>query len=127
MSNIYNISVTFDVITEESAEIGETEEAGFEREDEDLSLDELRKLIHDYGFSSPSCSSITNPMSFSTTEPREDRAFFENGESRYFALHLNSVNGEAPTLEDFADIARIAKIRVNGLDRVGTRLPDKVD
>ena len=32
MSNTYNISVTYEIITDESAEIGDAAERGFERE-----------------------------------------------------------------------------------------------
>ena len=47
-------------------------------------------------------------MWFSTVSPREDRDYFVSGERKFFSLHLNSVNGEPPTLEDYADIARMA-------------------
>lgn len=122
MSNTYNISVTYEVITDESAERGDVAERGYEREHEDFDEDELQRLVRDYGISQPSSTRLEDRMWFSSTSPREDRAYFEDGESRFFSLHLHSVNGEAPTLEDYADIARMARIKMPELETVGTRI-----
>lgn len=127
MENSYNISVTYEVITDESAEQGEAAERGYEREREDMDWDDLERLISDYGFSEPSSSVLDERMWFSTTTPREDRAYFENGERRFFSLHLHSVNGEPPTLADYADVARAARIQVSGLESAGTRLTQDED
>jgi hypothetical protein len=127
MSNTYNISVTYEVITDESAEQGDVAERGYEREREDFDEDELQRLVRDYGFSQPSSTRLDDRMWFSTTSPREDRAYFEDGERRFFSLHLHSVNGEAPTLEDYADIARMARIKMPELETVGTRIQPEDD
>ena len=125
MNNIYNVSVTFEIVTDESAEQTDAAERGYEREREDMDADELERLVREYGFSEPSCSSLTDSMWFSTASPLQDRAYREKGEERFFSLHLHSVNGESPTLEDYADIARMASIRMPELATVGSRIqPD---
>ncbi len=126
MNNTYNVSVTYEIITDESAEQGDVAERGYEREREDVDADELRRLVQNYGFSDPSSSRLEDRMWFSTTSPRKDRDYFENGERKFFSLHLNSVNGEPPTLEDYADIVRMANIKMTDLEKVGTRMqPDE--
>lgn len=127
MSNTYNVSVTYEVITDESAECGDVAERGYEREREDFDEDGLQRLVQDYGFSQPSSTHLDDRMWFSTESPREDRAYFEDGERRFFSLHLHSVNGEEPTLEDYADIARMARISMPDLDKVGTRIQPEDD
>lgn len=121
--NQYTVSVTYELHTEESVEQGEAADRGYEVERENYDLGELERLVRDYGFSEPSSSTLAHPMWFSTTSPREDRAHFEQGESRYFSLHLHEVNGEPPTLADYADIARMARVKVAGLESAGTRIP----
>jgi hypothetical protein len=127
MSNTYNVSVTYSVVTDESAEHGDAAERGYEHEREDFDVDELQRLVRDFGISEPSSTRLDERMWFSSTSPREDRAYFEQGESRFFSLHLHSVNGEAPTLEDFADIARMARIKMPELETVGTRIQPEDD
>ena len=127
MSNTYNVSVTYEIITDESAEKGDVAERGYESEHEDVNAGELERLVHKYGFSEPSSSRLEDRMWFSTTSPREDRDYFENGERKFFSLHLHSVNGEPPTLEDYADIARMAKIKMPDLDKVGTNIQPEED
>lgn len=127
MSTNYTLSITFEVVTDESVEAGEVAYRGYEREREDVDFDELKRLVRDFGFSEPSCSHLQERMWFSTTTPKEDRAYFEEGERRFFSLHLNAVNGEEPTLEDYADIARMARIKVSGLETAGTRIQPEDD
>ena len=127
MSNTYNVSVTYSVVTDESAEHGDAAERGYEHEREDFDVDELQRLVRDFGISEPSSTRLHERMWFSSTSPREDRAYFEHGERRFFSLHLNSVNGEAPTLEDYADIARMARIKMPELETVGTRIQPEDD
>jgi len=123
MPNIYDISVTWQTITPESAEQSEIAESGYEFRNKLVDVDELQHLISEYGFIEASCSEIQIPMWFSTPDPRKDHAFYEKAESTFLTLHLESVNDKPPTLEDYADIARMAKIRgLSNLDKIGTRL-----
>ena len=127
MSTNYTVSITFEVVTDESADAGEIAYRGYEREREDVDFDELKRLVQDFGFSEPSSSHLQERMWFSTTTPKEDRAYFEEGERRFFSLHLHSVNGEEPTLDDYADIARMARAKVSGLETAGTRIQPEDD
>lgn len=123
VSTTYNISVTYEIVTEESAEHGDAAERGFDLEREEMDLDELERLIKDRGFSEPSSSRLDDRMWFSTSTPLQDRAYFEDGESKFYSLHINSVNGETPTIADYADVARMARIKMPGLEEAGTRIP----
>ncbi|MFY3386993.1 hypothetical protein [Paracidovorax sp. MALMAid1276] len=127
MSTNYTVSITFEVVTDESADAGEVAYRGYEREREDVDFDELKRLVQDFGFSEPSSTQLQERMWFSTTTPKEDRAYFEEGERRFFSLHLHSVNGDEPTLDDYADIARMARIKVSGLETAGTRIQPEDD
>ena len=51
MSNTYNVSVTYSVVTDESAEHGDAAERGYEHEREDFDVDELQRLVRDFGIS----------------------------------------------------------------------------
>lgn len=82
MSNTYNVSVTYSVVTDESAEHGDAAERGYEHEREDFDVDELQRLVRDFGISEPSSTRLDERMWFSSTSPREDRAYFEQGEDR---------------------------------------------
>lgn len=58
MSNTYNISVTYEVVTDESAEQGDVAERGYEREREDFDENEVQRLVREYGFSEPSSTRL---------------------------------------------------------------------
>eukprot|EP01034_Spumella_vulgaris_P041495 gene41495-51396_t len=56
MSTNYTVSITFEVVTDESADAGEVAYRGYEREREDMDFDELKRLVQDFGFSEPAGS-----------------------------------------------------------------------
>lgn len=126
-TDVYNVSVTYEILTAESIENGDAESRGFDIEREEMDWDDLKRLIQDKGFSEPSSSHLDERMWFSTSSPEESRAHFEEGEDKYYSLHLNSVNGAPPTLDDMADIARAAGINVGGLENAGSRLKIEED
>ena len=70
MSNTYNISVTYEVVTDESAEQGDVAERGYEREREDFDENEVQRLVREYGFSEPSSTRLEDRMWFSSTRVR---------------------------------------------------------
>jgi hypothetical protein len=79
------ISVTYEIVTEESAEDGEVADSGFEFENADYGFRELVDYIQSEGFTNPS-SSHGVPR-WITTEVIQDRAFFEDGEHRTLSIH----------------------------------------
>lgn len=115
-ARVFTVSVTYEIITDESAEHGDAAERGYEIENEEMDED-FRRLVQDRNYSEPSSSVVTDRMWFSTPDPEQSRAFFENGEHRYYSLHLKAVDGEAPTPEDYAEVARLTGAKVSDLDR----------
>lgn len=118
----YTVSVTYEVTTPESAEAGDVEETGFERENEILDQEELKRLIGNYGFAGVSSSHLTGPLWLMTLDPVHDRDFFEKGLEKTYGLHLKAVNDQPPMLEDYADLLRLAGIRLPGMENVGSNL-----
>ena len=66
MSNTYNISVTYEVVTDESAEQGDVAERGYEREREDFDGTVVLRVVGEYGFSEPSSTRLEDRMWFSS-------------------------------------------------------------
>lgn len=123
-NRIFTVSVTYEVVTEESAENGDAEERGYEIEREDMDYEDFCRLLKDRNYSQPSSSHITDRMWFSTPDAEQGRAFFEKGESKYYAVHLHSVDGQPPALEDYAEVARLAGAKVADMDQYKRVDPD---
>jgi len=85
----FKYSITFQSWDEESLEVGQTNNQGFIEKDEVDTIGEiLHKANSDYG--------IYMPVSFGTwesTEPIEDKDYFEKGIKTYFGLHLKNEDG----------------------------------
>ena len=80
-----SLSQTFEIVTPESAEQGDIAESGFDWENAPHTFRETVELIQREGFTYPSCSHGT--PGWLTTDVIQDRAFFEDGESRTLSLH----------------------------------------
>ena len=116
-ARIFTVSVTYEVVTDESAEHGDAAERGYEIENEEMDYEDFCRLVQDRNYSEPSSSVVTDRMWFRTPDPEQSRAFFENGERKFYSLHLKAVDGESPTPEDYAEVARLAGAKVSDLDR----------
>ena len=85
----FKYSISFESWDEESLEAGQSDVRGYEVEDDtDTIGDILYKANTTYG--------IYMPVSFGTwesTEPEQDRDFFEKGIRKYYALHLTNEDG----------------------------------
>ena len=92
----FKYSITFQSFDEESLEVGVSLDNGFEVEDDKDTIGEiLYKANTTYG--------IYMPVSFGTwesTEPLENRDFFEKGIRKYFALHLTNEDGTEISQEE---------------------------
>lgn len=73
---------TYEIITPESAEHGECEEAGFLSEDEIVGFRELVGLLEEHPYAS---SSNPGPRDWFTSGADED---YTTGETRYTSIHL---------------------------------------
>ncbi len=116
MTKKYTVSVTYEVVTPESAAAGDAAERGYEIEREALDREGLERLCSNHSFTEPSSSHLTSPMWFSTADPIQDRDYFELGHERRLSLHLNEVDGRAPEPEDYAEVARLLNVRVAGME-----------
>ena len=85
-------SITYQIITPESAEMGDYSDQGYERYDETAdSFRELVNLVKDRGFSEPSCSPVTysDNIWFSTVDPDRN---YQTGEETYYSIHIDDKN-----------------------------------
>ena len=82
------LSQTYEIVTAESAELGDAEERGFDWEGCPHSFRETVDLINRGGFIHPSDSH--GVPRWLTTEVIQDRAYFEDGEHRTLSLHPGS-------------------------------------
>jgi hypothetical protein len=92
----FKYSITFSSWDEESLEIGETNDIGYEIEDEiDTIGNILLKANTEFG--------IYMPVSFGnweSTEPEESNNLFEKGIKKYYTLHLTNEDGTEITEEE---------------------------
>ena len=92
----FKYSITFTSWDEESLEMGETDNRGYEIED---SIDTIGDILYEanttYG--------IYMPVSFGnweSTEPEQDRDFWEKGIRKYYALHITNEDGTEISQEE---------------------------
>ncbi|MYN13541.1 hypothetical protein GSY71_10380 [Pusillimonas sp. TS35] len=97
------ISVYSEHWTHEDLEAGETNTRDIELDRVVVDADDLERHGQDYGLSELSCSDprMSPDIWFSSTHPRQDRAYFEQGVQKYYSLHVHEVNGKRPTPEDY--------------------------
>lgn len=79
------LSQTYEIVTQESAELGDAQERGFDWEDAPHTFREVVDLIEREGFTVPSCSQ--GVPRWLSTEVIQDSAYFERGEERTLSLH----------------------------------------
>lgn len=80
----YDYSITYETITENSAEYGDAEEKGFIVESDTATLSQLISLCKDYNL-----TSCQGSQWLYNTEPLHDDDFFRHGIETYYGLHIN--------------------------------------
>ena len=104
---LYQYGITYELVTPESAEMGDFEETGWEVERENSPLEEiLRDAYFNYGIYEPTDSFHT---SWSSTSPDNNRDYFEKGHERYYTLFINNVDGSEISDEERAFITQKLK------------------
>ena len=95
--------------TPEDREAGQFSEGTAEIERETVDANELQRIGQDYGLDLPSASDPrhTPYLWFSSSTPRENQEYFEQGVHKYYSLHIHEVNGHRP---EPADIQRVADL-----------------
>lgn len=87
MTTTFILNQTYQISDEESREIGEYSDSGYDFENETFTLDELRDHALQVGFIHLSDNHPTS-KTYITSEPNQDRDFFEKGIERTASLHL---------------------------------------
>ena len=104
---LYQYGITYELVTPESAEMGDFEETGWEVERENSPLEEiLRDAYFNYGIYEPTDSFHT---SWSSTSPDNNRDYFEKGHERYYTLFINNIDGSEISDEERAFITEKLK------------------
>lgn len=79
----YTYSITYEIITPESASYCEVEEFGFIVENETATIGELFSIAEEYNLTtSDGAGWLYN------TEPEHDREYFEKGHETFYSLHI---------------------------------------
>jgi hypothetical protein len=91
----YTYSITYQLTDEESSEMGDYKDQGFEVEPTDTDLEELKKIVRDYGFHSEG-----GTRWMVTLDPVRN---YENGEDTYYNLHVQK-NGQDLTSAEYKEI-----------------------
>ncbi len=107
------ISIYGERWTPEDRETGQFSEGTAEIEREAVDSDELQRIGQDYGLDLPSASDPrhTPYLWFSSSTPREDQEYFEQGVHKYYSLHIHEMNGHRPEPADIQRIADLLKVR----------------
>lgn len=82
------ISETYETWDEEAVEIGETDDKGFNFEDEEYELDDLQDYIEKEGFTNASEVPVTNTGVWLSTDSEED---YQTGERTTKSIHCSKV------------------------------------
>lgn len=99
---IYEYGITYELITPESAEMGDFEETGWEVERQNETLaDILKNANYNYGIYEPTDSFSE---SWRSTSPDNNRDYFEKGHEKYYTLFINNVDGSDISDEERAFI-----------------------
>jgi len=108
----FKVSKTYETWDEQALEAGETDDKGFEYQDEVMTLRELVRELRNNGITEPSCSHVESARWFSSVDPVHDRAFFEKGEYTYYSVHPANMDGTDISGRNMKRIARLTDYRV---------------
>ena len=102
----YTVAVHSESWGNDAREAGEPKARDVEVESETITLNELIREAKKYGIDSVSSLTLTDPyVWFKSSSPAEGREHFETGTDKYFALHVQAVDGKEPTTEHYVDLA----------------------
>lgn len=88
-SDTFLVSKTFDTVTPESAEDGDTSDNGFVFQDEVMDRSDVVRELRNGGFTEPSSSSLAS-LRWVTSEGEQD---YTNGSSTSYSLHIKDMTG----------------------------------
>ncbi len=99
-----NISVTYQVISPESAENGDFEDQGFTLEPLEVSQYELRECIKEYGFKPREDNDLTR---WWEADPFTE---WVTGRETTYNLHVNSINGKPLSDRQLKQLNKIVEL-----------------
>jgi hypothetical protein len=86
----YLVSVTYDIITPESAQIEEPSDSGYEIQDEPMTLEDVQRSIRDNGFYTQGSPQSGNEVRYETADPERD---MQDGSEKYYTIHIKKIDG----------------------------------
>ncbi|UDM18958.1 hypothetical protein [Vogesella sp. XCS3] len=113
----YSASITYQVWTESGIEAGEPEDTGFEVEDEEVDLDELKSMATKFGTLSPSEQPVTSGHAWLNS--MDDDVNFSTGARTSYALHIKDDAGDPLPVEKLR-----AVMKALGVDQRLLRVPE---
>lgn len=113
MEATFMISIYCEHWTPEDRERGRFSEGITVIERETVDADALRHIAQDHGMDSPSASDPRHQpyLWFSSSTPREDREYFEQGVHKYYSLHVHQADNHRPEPADWQRIADLIGVR----------------
>lgn len=100
----FNLAITFQTVTPESAEIGDFEDQGFEVEEESASLMDIADYVGTYGeFPHTSCYPPSPGCWWST----EGEADIQTGEEKTYSIFVENTDGSVLSQSDFDLVSKI--------------------
>lgn len=119
MINEIKASVYFERWSEASQAAGSLDEddKGLSVNDEVFTVDELKACARKFNISTASAQGPDQAehIWFSSTTPDENRDYFENGISTYYALHVHTIDGREPNADDYQMIADAIGVKFSAL------------
>jgi len=104
---MFLVSKTYEIWDEEALEAGETNERGYEFQDEPTSPYDLQRELQSENYAEWSNGGNTGWLS--TVDPIYDRRYFEKGEDTRYGLHFKKLDGSPLDKEDYAFIDKLRK------------------
>lgn len=100
------VNKTYETWDEESVEIGDTDNRGFEYQDNVMTLRELIREMQNNGITEPSCSSIQAGIWFSSIDDEID---YRTGERTQYTLHFKHIDGKTVSGRNMKRIVKLLK------------------
>jgi hypothetical protein len=105
---IFVYAITYENVTPESAEQGDADSRGYEIEHTHDTLEEIIYLGRNtYGTNEPSSSHPHAGMWWSSSDPVQNRDYWEKGINKYYSLHVKNSDGTDLDAEQSAFITKL--------------------
>ena len=86
----YIVSVTYEVITPESAEVGEPSDSGFEIQEEPMTLEDVKSTMSYNEFYTEGQPQSGKEVHYVIADPERD---MQDGSEKYYTIHIKKIDG----------------------------------